>query len=36
MQNAVLPDSFDFANLSRDAILELLQKYHLNLTVDEY
>lgn len=35
MQKAVLPDIFDFANLSHDAILALLQKYHLNLTVDE-
>lgn len=35
MQNAVHPDVFDFANLSYDAISQLLQKYHLNLTVEE-
>lgn len=29
------PEVFNFADLSREAIFELLQKYHLNLTVDE-
>lgn len=35
MREAHLPNIFDFANLPHDAILELLQKYHLNLTVEE-
>lgn len=29
------PDILDFSQLSRDAILQLLQQYHLSLTVDE-
>jgi phosphoribosylformylglycinamidine synthase II len=29
------PDIFDFSQLSRDAIEELLQQYHLSLTADE-
>lgn len=29
------PSTLDFSQLSRDAILELLQSHHLNLTVDE-
>ncbi len=29
------PDVFDFSQLSRDAIEELLQRYHINLNADE-
>lgn len=29
------PDIFDFSQLSRDAVAQVLQQYHINLTVDE-